>query len=43
MVALVGAVLCVLVAGTLFVVSPLGELSVSRLENPTATSAGDSS
>ncbi len=34
MVALVGAVLCVLVAGTLFVVSPLGELSVSRLENP---------
>ena len=34
MVALVGAVLCVLVAGTLFLVSPLGELSVSRLENP---------
>jgi PAS domain-containing protein len=34
LVATVGAVVCVAVAATLFLVSPLGELSVSRLENP---------
>ncbi len=34
MVALVGAVLCVLVAGLLFLASPLAELTVTRLENP---------
>jgi hypothetical protein len=34
MVALIGAGLCVVVLGGLFIVSPLGELGVSRLENP---------